>query len=105
VGGAAYLIGGGCSYDAFSDFRSSLVARGVKAYEKAVSDPDTLADDDLDEEAWFNEGFGYRAAAEFERRKLKVPKRARPHPSEPAGGEWSEDDLAARFPRLSRKYA
>ncbi len=103
--GAAYLIGGGCSDDAFSDFRSSLVARGLKAYEKAMADPDSLADDDLNEEAWFHEGFGYLAAAEFERRKLKPPPRAKPHPSEPEGDEWSEDDLVAQFPRLSRKYA
>lgn len=103
--GAAYLIGGGCSDDAFSDFRSSLIARGLKAYEKAVSDPDSLADDDLGEEAWFHEGFAYLAAAEFEHRKLKAPPRAKPHPSEPEGDAWSEDDLAGRFPRLSRKYA
>ena len=103
--GAAFLIGGGCSDDAFSDFRSSLVARGLNAYERAVSDPDSLADVDLDEEAWFHEGFGYLATAEFERRKMKSPPRAKPHPSEPEGDEWSEDDLPARFPQLSRKYA
>jgi hypothetical protein len=103
--GAAYLIGGGCSDDAFSDFRGSLIARGRTAYEQAVTDPDSLADAELDEDAWFHEGFGYLASAEFERRKLKAPPRAKPHPVEPEGQECSEDDLQSRFPRLSRKYA
>lgn len=103
--GAAYLIGGGCSDDAFNDFRSSLIARGHKAYEQALADPDSLADVDLDEEAWFHEGFAYVAAAEFDRRGLKTPPRSSPHPAEPEGQAWSEDELEGRFPRLSRKHS
>jgi hypothetical protein len=41
---AAYLIGGGCSYDGFIDFRAGLIAQGRHWYEKAAASPDSLAD-------------------------------------------------------------
>ena len=52
---AAYLIHRGCGDDTFSDFRSSLISRGQGAFETALSDPDTLADEPIDEDAWFFE--------------------------------------------------
>src|SRR5437868_3954612 len=42
--GAAYLINGGCSDDCFHYFRRWLVAQGRRVYERALKDPDTLAD-------------------------------------------------------------
>ena len=58
--GAAQLINGSCSDDAFRDFRVWLVGRGRHAYESALKNPDTLADildgDPVD-------GFGLDAAA------------------------------------------
>jgi hypothetical protein len=42
--GAAYAIHGGCGDDSFMDFRASLISRGRQAFERALSDPDTLAD-------------------------------------------------------------
>src|SRR5260370_38479863 len=54
--GAAYVIHGGCSDDTFSDFRASLISRGRLAFEHALSDPDTLADEDFSESNWFYEG-------------------------------------------------
>lgn len=41
---AAYLINGGCSDDGFDYFRGWLVAQGREVFERAVADPDTLAD-------------------------------------------------------------
>src|SRR5579872_1404459 len=49
--GAAYLIQGGCSDDSFSDFRASLISMGRKYYERALADPDSLADVECDEES------------------------------------------------------
>lgn len=41
--GGAYLIGGGCSDDRFSDFTAGLVALGREWYERASACPDSLA--------------------------------------------------------------
>jgi hypothetical protein len=42
--GAAYLINGGCSDDGFEYFRGWLIAQGRDVFERAVADPDTLAE-------------------------------------------------------------
>ena len=47
--GAAYVINGGCGDDLFTDFRASLISRGRPAFERALADPDTLADEDFSE--------------------------------------------------------
>jgi hypothetical protein len=44
VWAAAYLIGGGCSDDAFIDFRAGIIAQGHSWYEKVTASPDDLAD-------------------------------------------------------------
>ena len=43
VWAAAYLIGGGCSDDSFTDFRAGLIAQGRDWYQKAADSPDSLA--------------------------------------------------------------
>lgn len=40
--GAAYVMGGGCSDDSFSDFRSWIISLGRDAYELALTAPDEL---------------------------------------------------------------
>ncbi|MER6440253.1 DUF4240 domain-containing protein [Streptomyces sp. NPDC001185] len=44
VWAAAYLVGGGCSDDRFSDFTAGLVALGREWYERAAACPDALAE-------------------------------------------------------------
>jgi Protein of unknown function (DUF4240) len=44
VGGAAYLINGGCSDDGFQDFRAWLVAQGRDTFTRGVADPDSLTE-------------------------------------------------------------
>ncbi|MBS2546655.1 DUF4240 domain-containing protein [Catenulispora sp. NL8] len=72
---AAYLIGGGCSDDAFMDFRAGLIAQGQDWYERAAASPDALANhpdvivaaaDGL-VEALFNEPVNYAASYAYER--------------------------------------
>lgn len=41
---AAYLINGGASDDGFDYFRGWLIAQGREAFERAIDDPDSLAD-------------------------------------------------------------
>ena len=43
VWGAAYLIGGGCSDDAFLDFRAGVISFGRHWYERVLAHPDSLA--------------------------------------------------------------
>lgn len=106
--GAAYIIHGGCSDDSFSDFRSSLISRGRAVFERALSDPDSLADLGLTEEDACYEGYAY-AVTDAEQAVLgDVGSRATPFPSDPSGEQWDEDDdesLAARFPRLHAAYS
>ncbi|MFD0852522.1 DUF4240 domain-containing protein, partial [Actinomadura adrarensis] len=42
--GAAYMINGGCSDDGFAYFRAWLIGQGRAVFERAVDDPDALAD-------------------------------------------------------------
>jgi hypothetical protein len=44
VWAAAYLIGGGCSDDSFTDFRAGLIALGREWHERVAAAPDSLAD-------------------------------------------------------------
>lgn len=42
---AAYLVKNGCSDDGFEYFRYWLISRGEAVYKKALTDPDSLADE------------------------------------------------------------
>jgi hypothetical protein len=44
VWAAAYLIGGGCSDDSFTDFRAGLIAQGRDWYQRVAASPDSLAE-------------------------------------------------------------
>lgn len=111
--GAARLINGADSDDVFRDFRVWLVGRGRHAYERALRNPDTLADildgDPVD-------GFGLDAAAvrvyeektgmsDFYERLDKVERDAPAPP--PEGPDWDFEDEAEmkrRFPNLCHLY-
>jgi hypothetical protein len=102
--GTAYVIGGGCSDDGFMDFRASLISRGRQAFESALANPDGLADEDLDEDTWFYEGYQYAVVDGVEAAAGEYPPRVQPYPEDPHGEEWEEDNLEALFPKLSAKY-
>ncbi|QJW35028.1 DUF4240 domain-containing protein [Cellulosimicrobium protaetiae] len=124
VWGAAYLVEGGCSDDGFMDFRDGLVLAGRATFERALADPDSLADHPVvaamaqGGSAWF----GYesldslvgdawsRATREddeayYAAREASSTGHAR---SEPAGEDWDFDDdeeNARRLPRLTALFA
>ncbi|SDO34627.1 DUF4240 domain-containing protein [Actinacidiphila guanduensis] len=125
VWAAAHLIGGGCSDDAFIDFRAGLIALGRDWYERVAACPDELAEHPLvraaaatgDDYAVFSAEAGYCAAAAYllshgdtaafhaawDRRH---PEPQRPGP--PAGERFDVDDpaeMARRLPRLSALFA
>ena len=103
--GAAYVINGGYGDDQFSDFRASLISCGRKAFERALADPDSLADVDLDEETWFYEGYQYAVTEGVEAVTGAPRKRDVPCLPEPSGEPWSEDEVYQMYPRLSEKFA
>ena len=101
--GAAYVIHGGCSDDAFWDFRAGLISLGRAVYEHALRDPDSLAAIEDIEDATIAEGFQYVSGKLVEERGLT--RRGGSHSAgQPTGESWNDDDLPARYPRLSARF-
>lgn len=102
---AAYIIGGGCSDDAFLDFRATLISMGREVFEQALANPQSLADINYDAEAAFYEGYQYiPALIEKELSGGKRFPRYAPGPAQPSGNPWDEDKVAEVFPKLAEKY-
>ena len=102
---AAYIVGGGCSNDAFSDFRSTLISMGRQTFERALADPESLADMDYDAEIAHYEGYQYvPTTVETDLGGGKRFPRYRPHPAEPSGKSWPEEKVAELYPKLAKKY-
>jgi uncharacterized protein DUF4240 len=101
--GAAYVINGGCGDDAFADFRASLISRGRAAYQEPIADSDSLADEDIDFDAWFHEGFQYGVTEGVKAALGTRPRRATPPPAIPAGKQWTEATVRDNFPKLANR--
>lgn len=104
--GVAYLIQGGCSDDAFMDFRACLVACGQDIFEKAVADAESLMSiPGSNLSALFEEGLLYVGPTVYESMSGKAPER-RASPTDPAGEPWEEtrEDLMRRFPKVWEQY-
>jgi hypothetical protein len=100
--GAAWLMMGGCSAAGFRYFRDWLVSEGRHAYERALADPDDLAD--YPARAEFElEPFGHAATEAYAEHSDEVLVTARAD-AEPEGKAWAPDDLPALLPRLAEKY-
>jgi len=103
--GAAYVINGGCGDDTFSDFRASLISRGRTAFERALSDLESLAAEDFDEDTWFYEGYQYAVTDGVEAAVGSAVNREGPLPGEPSGQAWDEDKVFELYPQLAEKFA
>lgn len=104
--GAAYVMHGGCSDDAFDDFRATLISHGREVYERALTDPESLADLTYeDEEAICYEGFQYVPHEAAKEKLGDLPQRTVARPKDPAGQEWEEDSVEQLYPRLAAKYS
>lgn len=102
--GAASVMMGGCSDDAFRYFRDWLISEGEAVFEAALNDPESLAALPEQDEPSL-EGFGDIAAEVFEQMTdTEVERRAFLEGGEPSGTPWEQDDLPGRFPRLSARY-
>jgi hypothetical protein len=102
--GAASLMNGGCSDDGFRYFRDWLISEGEAVFEAALADPDSLAELPRDSDCQL-EGFGYVAGEVFEQMTdTPIARRRALEGGEPTGASWREDQLAALYPRIARKY-
>jgi hypothetical protein len=111
--GAAYWLHGGCGNDGFSDFRSTLISLGRELFERALADPDSIADmvGRPDVPYLQAEGFQYvpsRVYKEVTGYDLMpdVPGRER-GAGGPPGKKFDFEDKAAmrqRYPRIVAKF-
>ncbi len=99
--GAAYVLNGGCSDDAFTDLRATLISMGPRLYEPALEDPNSLGTVSFDRNDPCYEGFQYAVLDAFEARQAERPARAIEFPREPAGEAWDEDTVESLYPGLS----
>ncbi|WP_344140456.1 DUF4240 domain-containing protein, partial [Luedemannella flava] len=116
---AAFLIEGWWSDDGFMDFRDGLISLGRDWYERALADPDSLADHpavrDGGDVLIGNEDFVGAAHRAYERltgepdglnEALEASPEAVPLRviTEPVGARWDvedEDEMRRRLPRLA----
>jgi hypothetical protein len=121
--GAAYVLMGGCSDDAFDYFRGWLIGQGEEIYNKVMHNPEYLAeyigDENLDEEGFpqneelltvgsdaytliktgvtdWDDDIYDELLEEIEKKGLK--------PLEEIEFDWEEDDLDELFPKLWERF-
>jgi hypothetical protein len=105
--GAAYLINGGCSDDGFDYFRGWLIGNGKDVYEKALADPDSLADIvKLEDDTYDGESLMSSAVDAYKELTGTYP--------EGNFDQWpdlefswdfdDEDEMRSRYPRLAQMF-
>jgi hypothetical protein len=115
--GAAYLINGGASDDGFEYFQRWLISKGRSVFERAVSDPDSLADmlaPDFQGDADFEEfaavagmvWSGKTGIDAWRDPKGRFPYTGAAPLAQPSGARLQEDAtrLSKRYPRLWRRF-
>ena len=103
--GAAYVLQGGCSDDAFSDFRATLISLGRSVYEAALANPESLSEVPYeDEEEVCYEGFQYVKNDVAEEKLGCIPESKICFPDEPSGEEWNDDTVEGLYPLLAAKF-
>jgi len=101
---ACYVIEPGCSDDGFYAWRQWLIGQGRAAFERALAQPDTLADIvDADQESGFELLLGVADEAYAQVTGGPLPYLLRP--SAPLMEALHEDEeIFQRFPRLVAKF-
>jgi len=102
---ACYILNGGCSDDSFDYFRGWLIMQGNEVFYNALRDAESLADLDLptDEEFEFESLFYAGVTAYEEKTGKEFPQKLRGFQYDLTGGEWTEDDVYEKYPRLAAK--
>jgi hypothetical protein len=103
--GAAYVANGGCSDDGFDYFRGWLLAQGRDVFERALQDPDSLADLIHEQEQAECEDMIAVAAQAYKDVTGDYPE-GPPVMLPELGPSWDfddEDEMKQRYPRLRAK--
>lgn len=110
VWGAVYVLAGGCSDDAFMDFRSWLVSMGKRAFDTVIKAPDQLwkvADLPGVESVFFTR-FQHAASRVYGKRcgrEIPIRLELAADVVDPRGKRWSSDDeLRRKYPKLWDLY-
>ncbi|MDE0836003.1 MAG: DUF4240 domain-containing protein [Akkermansiaceae bacterium] len=103
--GAVFVWKGGCSDDAFSDFRATLISHGRSVYEAVLVNPESLSEvlytNEVD--ACY-EGFQYVHYNLAKEKLGAIPESKTCWPDEPSGEEWDEETVDDLYPILAAKF-
>lgn len=97
----AYLLQGGCSDDAFEEFRGWLILQGRKVFEGALANPDGFDVTLHNGMAGGMNGLRDAAPIAYEMRQGKAMKPVKMPLLEVSGPEIAEEDFAAALPRIA----
>lgn len=109
----AYIANGGASDDGFTYFRAWLIGQGRERFEAAIRQaPDALNGLSTSSRHGSSGEFGfeceallYPAMEVYQARTGGLPPMGlTPHPSEPAGTPWKEEDLPKLYPDLHKRF-
>jgi hypothetical protein len=95
---------GGASDDAFDYFRAWLILQGESRFNRALKDPRVAVEGVTPGADLECEDLLYAAAMAYEAKAGATLPRTVPHPREPAGTPWSEDDVAKLYPDLATRF-
>lgn len=107
VWAAAYILLGGCSDDAFMDFRGWLIAQGRETFERVVADPASLSlivptmpasEDGMDEMMLYAASQAYEQLTDGN--PMPPSALAENPPEEPAGAPFDEETVDQLYPDL-----
>ena len=103
---AAYIIGCGCSDDGFMDFRAWLIGRGTGLFEKALANPESLAEVVEAGKETQVEDLMYVASRAYARKTAneEMPPMSRERPELKGESSRDEQSVLARFPKLTAKF-
>jgi hypothetical protein len=107
--GVASIIGCGCGDDGFIDFRAWLIGQGKEIYERALANPEDLADiveigqeDNTWSGLWYA-GIGAYIRQTGDENIEHMPKREKPFPKL-KGTMSDEAETLVRFPRAKARF-
>jgi hypothetical protein len=105
--GIGYIVNGGCSDDGFEYFRCWIISLGKEFYEKALEDPESIAEVTNRKYHYEFEPLLHVAFEAYEvitETEMPVLSDLPSYPSDPIGEPWSEEDLPLYFPKACKKY-
>lgn len=89
----------GASPDSFDDFRAALLSMGRQVFERAIDDPDSLAEIDASIEIWRFESYSYAVMNAVRQVTGGYVERVVPAPEKMSGEPWPSLRVE-RFPKL-----